>query len=201
MVRHEVVVAKKPPGWPVSDDPAGVEQDGPRAGLGGKGKVVCGEKTGRLQAPKNRDELSARSRVEAARGLIQDENFGIVGEQPREGDALLFTAAEPVRQAGLVVLQTNLCERLGDARMERRPSETELARPERDVLSYRWAKELIVGILKEQAHVAPRALRGLRVHSLIEDNDFALAMTATGLGKEPGNVEQKSRFSRTIRPE
>jgi hypothetical protein len=112
----------------------------------------------RLQALNDPDELPPGSRVEAARGLVQDEDVRFVGEQASQGDALFLAAAEPVRQPALVAGQADVRERLGDALAERVPPKAQLKRAEGHVLSNRRAKELVVGILKEQADLAPRSL-------------------------------------------
>src|SRR5580698_3355023 len=105
MVRHEVVVGQELPGGSIGDDPAGIEQDSTRASLGGQGEVVGGKEAGRLQTLDDRDELPACAWVEPARRLVQDQDLRVVGEESRESNALLLSAAESVWQSSFVTRQ------------------------------------------------------------------------------------------------
>jgi hypothetical protein len=196
---HQRVVPKKLTGRTLGDHASGVENDGSRADFGDECEVVGREESGGDEIAENADELATSARIESARRLIEDEGPWPAREQPRQANSLLLPAAEPVGQPPIESGKPHLRERVLDARAERPCAKPKLPGPERDVLTDRRAKELIVRILEQEAHLAASFVHRLVAKPFAEDEHFPLAVAFPGLGENADYMQEKGGLAGAVR--
>ena len=196
---HQRVIAEERAGRSVRDDTTGIEDDGPRTGLRHESEIVCRNQASRAEPLKQADELTASTRVEPTRRFVEDDGLRLARQKTGETDSLLLATAQPMRQPRLESDKAHLRERIGDALEERVGSQPPLPRSKRHVLADRWAKELVVRILKEEPDVVARHLQGRMIQAFAEEADFAFAVAPARLGQNANQVKQKRRLARAVR--
>ena len=149
----------------VKGDVPGVKNDEPVGDARGVVHAVRDEQDGRAGlAPVGGDvfEHAAAARgVKAGRGLIEDEHLGAHGDHAGDGDAALLPAGELERRAlEERLVHAGKARGLAHALIDLLRGEPGIFRAEGNVLIHRLLKELVLGILKDEADLKAHVARG-----------------------------------------
>ena len=106
-----------------------------------------------VDAVEHADDLLGVLGVEVAGRFVREQDGGLLDDGARDGDALLLTAGEFVREAARLLGEADEFERLGHGRAHRAPTPAEDLEDERDVLGDRLVLEQ-PEILEDDADVA-----------------------------------------------
>ncbi len=115
---HEGFIGEKPGGGALGDEAAVIEQQDTRAELDDELEVVGGDDDRCGELAEELFELALAGGVEAAGGFVEDENFGIAGEDAGEADAAFFAEAQAVGQAVFEAGEAHLGEAVRDAGLD-----------------------------------------------------------------------------------
>src|SRR5215471_14579925 len=119
-------------------------------------------------------------RVESAKGLVHEEDFGIHHERAHQGDPLPHAAGQRGGERLLETLESSEGDGFADARSDLRASEAAVLEAEGDVALHRAPGEYSV-LLEDVADLGS----GTGAHSLAVDEDLA----ARGLHERADHVE------------
>jgi hypothetical protein len=193
---HEGFVGEDLKGGAVGDEAASVQKKSARAKLGDELEVVGGDDPGGGDLGEKSHELAFAAGVEAAGGFVEEKDGGVAGEKAGQTHAAFFTAAEMMWKAAVEIGQADLGECGADARGDVGPGEGELLGAEGNVFEDGGAEELVVGVLKEQAHLAADGVEIGLDDGLAEDVDGTVV--AESLREEAVEVKKKSGFAGAV---
>ena len=132
------------------------------------------------------DQPLLRARVEAVRGLVQEQDLGVDRKDGGEGDLLLLAAAQIVGRAFGERTEAQHGQGVVDPLEDLLAGQVEVQRPEGDLVAHAGAEELRVRALKDDADAAPEGLgrrlvvQGAVVDAPAEGRDGAAAWAARG---------------------
>ena len=115
-----------------------------------------------MQALQQLDEPVLGARVEPGRGLVEEQHLGTRGEDGGERHLLLLAARQPVRRPLREGVEAEEPQRVGDTLLHLGPLQTQMQRPEGDLVAHGGVEELHVGALEDHADAAAKGL-GLRL--------------------------------------
>jgi hypothetical protein len=153
--QHERLVVQDLQGWPISHDHAAIQDDHARTQLDYPFQVVGCDELGRRDPLQELLEFTPAARIQIAGRLVEHQDVGLAGEDASQACAPFFPVAQVVGGAMAIARKPYKAEGALNPRRQRLATKPELLRAKGHILFHGWTKQLIVGILEEQAHLAP----------------------------------------------
>ena len=139
----------------VGDNFALIQQNGARTDLQNQLEVVRGDQLGCGKVANLLDEPPPAAWIEVRRGLVKHDHRWLACQHPRQANALSFAEAQVMGRTIRRVRKVDPRETLQREAAGFDSGNSLVERPERYILDDRGAKELVIGILKQEPNPRP----------------------------------------------
>ncbi len=156
-------------------------------------QIVGTENDGFIRVGQPLDQFAAIQWVHIGGRLIKHQNIGLIGEYGGQGQAFAFTEREVERRALVVARQADGIQCLGHPVFDFISGQAEVERAKGHIIENGRAKELIIGVLKDNSHLATNGIEVLFF-------DLHAGNFNRAFGGHCHTIEQthKGRLTRTI---